>query len=130
MTYTLTVNELQLQQINNACDLVSRLYMGQWDTILELFRVHSISEAYDSIDMRDKLNALAMECGLRPSLNGYNGILSDEVDDKARILWDLNQVIRYRLAWDRSPQGGLGVNFDKPFHSCKDVPLAKVEKKP
>jgi hypothetical protein len=49
---------------------------------------------------------------------------------QAEPIWaayDLGQVIRHRLAWDRTPAGGDGVAFSAPLRSARAVPLADIE---
>ena len=49
------------------------------------------------------------------------------INDSFRVAWDLQQVIRYRLAWDRNPEGGIQVIFDEPLKSSQE-PLACIKK--
>lgn len=62
------------------------------------------------------------------SLNSDPGINSDAIDDDYRVLYDLHQVVRHRLAWDENPgpQGLRGVSHDTPRQLSKNEPLAKI----
>jgi len=52
---------------------------------------------------------------------------SEKIHDVFRIAWDLQQVIRHRLAWDRNPKGGIQVSFDDPLKSSRE-PLASIKR--
>jgi len=68
---------------------------------------------------RDLLNVVrALVTGF-PAGASY-GIHSPEVDDRARQAYDIQQVIRHRLAWDRNPEGGITVNFDSPMRTSTE----------
>ncbi|MHB1949680.1 MAG: hypothetical protein ACYCQI_16400, partial [Gammaproteobacteria bacterium] len=57
--------------------------------------------------------------------NGNLGI--GNVSDSSKIAYDIHQVIRYQLAWDKEPCGDVGVSFDPPM-KWGSQPLAKIEK--
>jgi len=123
--YKITVTERQADIIIDALDLWSRMHMGQWNEILMFAKNHDCRfEAEKLIDV------LRFICGMLPgrSPSGYYGIHSKEISDSARVAWDLQQVIRHRLSWDRDPEGGWTVNFDTPMQSCEEEPLARIEK--
>lgn len=56
----------------------------------------------------------------------YHGIHSRTITDNARIAYDIEQVIRHRLAWDRQPEGGFQVDFDEPARSSSSCSLATI----
>ena len=46
---------------------------------------------------------------------------------QGKVPRDLHRVILHRLAWDREPQGGKGVFFDKPTSTVGKEPLATIK---
>lgn len=123
--YQLSLTEKQAQVIINALDLYSRIGMGQLEEIAHILR-SSPNANPDKILAVEALAREAADCWMG-HVGGYNGISSDKVHDVFRIAWDLQQVIRYRLAWDRHPEGGIQVVFDEPLKSSKE-PFAVIKK--
>lgn len=122
--YVLELSERQAQVLSQAAELYARLGTGQFDKLDRFFwkPQGAMAQARAHLD------------GLRliknGSLNAYPGIRSAEVDDDYRVLYDLHQVLRHRLAWDRDPQpqGMLrGVAYDEPYKTSKGEPLACIE---
>ncbi|MBI4422295.1 MAG: hypothetical protein HY554_01125 [Elusimicrobia bacterium] len=119
--YVLELSERQAQALSQAAELYARLGTGQFDK-LDRFFWKSVLQA------RPHLDALCML--KNGSLNAGPGIRSSEVDDDYRVLYDLHQVLRHRLSWDRDPQpqGMLrGVFYDEPSRTSKEEPLARIE---
>lgn len=68
--------------------------------------------------VKEKLDNIRERCG------GYYSISSREISDNYRIAYDIQQVIRYRLAWDENPDGGFGFIYDKPIkYSNVELPV-------
>jgi len=125
-TYTVEFSEEQLQTIIEACDLYSRLQLGQLHMLTEpygVFPVKSISEHQEQV----KYLTDALKAYLYPELskNAYYGIFSDSTPEPAKELWDIQQVLRHSIAWHNYPEGGMTVNFDTPLPASK-LPLCKV----
>lgn len=122
--YRLAVGEKQADLIVRALDFYERVGgLGQLEVVTEpwIFRCGA-----DKLE--DARRALAQA---KFHLTGFGygasyGIYSPEVPDEHRVAYDLQQVIRHRLAWDRTPLGGMGVWFDRP-HQTSQVPLADIE---
>ena len=131
--YHLYLTERQAQILTEALDLFSRIGMGQFGEIgyiLSVYQNKNTSEdSYTKINKIDEIRRLAREAAniWMGSSGSYHGITSDNISDVFRVAWDLQQVIRHRLAWDRSPSGGLQVNFDTPLRSSQE-PLAIIKK--
>lgn len=130
--YQITCNEDQLRQISNACELVSRLHMHQFDAIASMLWPNDLNR---SSEFRDRLDDLKEFFGL--FRNQYHGIYSKETSDVARTLWDVHQVLRHRLSYDAHPgitpenrwkNHCLGVNFDEPMQSDEENELIEVRK--
>lgn len=126
--YTLTLNEHQAYVIKEALDLFSRIHMGQLDTVADVFVAYAQERGFDTLSfLRDELDNLSpIWTGLHK--HAYHGIHSPKISDKARVAWDLQQVIRHRLAWDREPKGGIYVDFDTPMRSSAE-PLASIQER-
>lgn len=125
--YCLTISEEQADIISRALDLYERVGgLGQIEVVAEpwIFRrdANALELARRALDQA-KLYLTGFEYG------ASYGIYSEGVPDEYRVAYDLQQVIRYRLAWDKTPEGGIGVWFDKPHRTGK-VSLAKIEHVP
>jgi hypothetical protein len=120
----------------SALDFYSRLFLGQTDELANLARWNGVGvfadgqpkEGWDNAYAAEEI--LAQAHGLLTGMhrNASHGIFNTAVPEDARIAWDLQKVIRHRLAWDRQPLGGYTVNFDPPYQTAKDVPLATFVK--
>lgn len=119
--YVLELSERQAQVLSQAAELYARLGTGQFDKLDRFFWKY-LEQA------RPHLDVLSMIKNGSP--NAGPGIRSPEVDDDYRVLYDLHQVLRHRLSWDRDPQpqGVLrGVSYDEPSKTSKKEPLARIE---
>jgi hypothetical protein len=102
--------------VEMATEIYSRIHMGQLDCIACPNLVD------DCTNMCKLSNALR---DLEPLVTGlgknlYYGIESRKVSERAKIAWDLYQVVRHRMAWDMHPKGGLGVCYDEPYQVAKE----------
>lgn len=137
-TYTITVTERQACIISTACDLMARIGIGQWPEFL-----HHLPGAnkMNLNDMREELLPI-MSKYLVPAIgiSGWGsslGVGSDKSAPDTDEAFDLNAVIRHRLAWDRAMDNGItdgttrnwpemmGVDYDEPMHWGKE-PLAVI----
>lgn len=119
--YVLELSERQAQVLSQAAELYARLGTGQFDK-MDRFFWKDLQQA------RPHLDVLSMIKNGSP--NSGPGIRSPEVNDDYRVLYDLHQVLRHRLSWDRDPQpqGVLrGVSYDEPSKTSKGEPLARIE---
>lgn len=132
MKYQITCNEAQLRIMSNACELVSRLHMHQFDAIASYLWPNDLNQ---SREFHDRLDDLKEFFGL--ARNQYHGIYSKEISNDARTLWDAHQVLRNRLSYDAHPEitpenrwknHGWGVNFDEPMKSDEANELIEVKK--
>lgn len=119
--YVLELSERQAQVLSQAAELYARLGTGQFDK-LDRFFWKDLQQARPYLDVLSTIK--------NGSPNAGPGIRSPEVDDDYRVLYDLHQVLRHRLSWDRDPQpqGMLrGVAYDEPYKTSKGEPLACIE---
>lgn len=113
--YQITLTGRQLATLSVACELLARLHFGQFDKISDLFW-HDFDQHKASLLERE------LEAVIRPPRKSPN--------DATDIPWDLYQVFRHRLAWDRlegDKPPTHSVLYDTPLKRSTQ-PLAKVEK--
>lgn len=123
-TYTLTVTETQAEIIAAALDFYARIGCGQFQVIGELFPVPRkesglsintyIHEVWHNTYYQKQLFFGGKEVGITSAENRF------------KTAFDIFQVIRHRVSWDRKPEGGITVNFGEPFQVNHDEPLATM----
>ena len=122
--YTLTLNKKQADILIAALDLYTRIGIGQFEEILSVYDRGLQLADVTREGMRNGLDFVKQLAGHPP--NGSHGIHNQAVDDNFRVSYDLKQVIRNRIAWDREPKGGMQVDFDEPRATGKE-PLATIK---
>jgi hypothetical protein len=111
ITITLTLNESQARALSWAAENVSRLMMNQFDVLKEI--CHRSGQPFpDYNEMRDIELHLKQLFSPELSGNAYWGIHSPEINNRARTLFDLHQVIRNQLSWYHNSLGGWTVDYD------------------
>lgn len=138
--YTIKLNKSQLETLSVATEILSRLGIGQFNFALDWlpFDNGKCISHEDQLYFSERLSALMVHHidGYRSSL----GINSRETPEFAKIAWDLHQVFRNRLAWERAVEKGIvasldaprkwpemmTVDYDEPFHASEE-PLARIE---
>ena len=116
MKYAVELTETQMRVVQHALDMYFRVGMGQLREVLE----HLVPKQSDHNewlarrDLTEERIRLARRAAM-PELddNASYGIYSEEIDKSNRIAADVHDVIRYRLAWDKNPEGGFAVSFDR-----------------
>lgn len=140
--YTLTVTETQAQVLIQALEVMARLGIGQFRDALDLlpmqeFRPPGWHEDMEAIGRILSKHTIGGVEGHRISL----GISHADTSPQAKSAWDMYQVIRHRLSWDRAVWDGtidspdaprdwskmLGVHYDEPMRTGPE-PLAKIER--
>ena len=129
--YRLTLTEDHLWALLKATEFHERVAMGQFREIVQAVDPeHKLSR--QSRDAAEMLLMVAKRF-LLPDLrddHAYWGIHSKEIHDDNRVLYDVLQVVRHRLAWDRHPEGGMTINFDEPRRTSERLDLIEVERLP
>ena len=128
-TYTLTLTERQAAELQEACELLARIKIGQIDNAVE-----RLPGYYDQQDWGRAHEACREIRRLANTL--MPGAMKRREDG---IAWDLYQVIRHRLAWDRAYGRGviqpgeprkwpemMGVCYDEPL-PMSGLPLAEIK---
>ena len=123
--YNLTLNEKQAEILVAALDHYSRIGIGQFEDVLNVYDRNFKLNYEVREQLRHALDKTKITAGHPP--NGSYGIHNPEVRDEFRTAFDIQQVVRHRIAWDRNPEGGNQVNFDTP-RQIGPEPLAKMSK--
>ena len=135
--YTLeNLSEMQAQALVESLDLYARIRIGQLEMLTEMARMDeiphkealSVSERIERTEQAEVLLREVKQLLTGLPTNASFGILGEKAPEMARVAWGLQKAIRHRLAWDRRPEGGLGVHFDDPslLHSTPD-PIASLK---
>lgn len=119
---TLTLTEEQADTLLMALDTYSRLKMGQFNAVTDLFPARDFDRGKAAEALRVARQAVMPELDPR----GYYGIRNLEAGEQARVAFDIQQVLRHALAWHRHPAGGIGVCYDDPYQTSQ-APLIRVE---
>lgn len=129
--YVLTLTPEQARVVSRACELFTRLHVGQLNELSwELLDLASLGSK-EYCERRDAAEPLLMEVRRLyfPDLilpgESY-GVGHNVVSDRA---WDVHQVIRHAMAWHEHPGGGITVNFHAPFPAAgEELPICEVQK--
>lgn len=127
--YVLTLTRRQAQIIQRALDLYFRLGLGQVQYVVCTI----VSQAKFDVNIDKHINGRDLLDRAKQLLTGYGpgwsrGISSPHLPMIFKEACDIHDVIRHRISWDISQEGGIGVNFHEPFkHSDKPFPM--VERK-
>lgn len=133
--YQIELTEQQLRDLNYACDIVSRLRCGQMrtacqDIIEEAYERNDHKEIDDAwFDMRHRIEQLLDEIksiGWKMPSNADYGVKYDDMADR---LYDMHQVIRNALYWEKhaGETTHISVDGDTPMQ-FGDEPLIKIKK--
>lgn len=125
--YTLEMSAEQARLLVQALDHYSRIGSGQFENVVDVYDHDYRMSLHKKEDLRDALNLAKGVVG-HPA-NGSHGIHNPNVNDCFRQAYDIQQVIRNRLAFDRKPEGGIQVDFDEP-RQISTVPLPTIRRLP
>jgi len=130
--YVLTMTEKQARCVVAALDLAIRIRLGQWNEIVE----QCLDCDYDDIDeyLKRKEDAVHILEQAReivmPELEGKimacsYGVYKFDYTERA---FNVLKAVRACLAWNENPEGGITVNFDKPFavHVAEEMPKCEA----
>lgn len=113
--YTISITEDQAQVIADACDLLARVHMGQLEAVryaLE-YQIHDTEKMalFDAV-------LRGASAFIHPfGRSGSYGINSPEIHERARVAFDVYQVIKQRLLSDRGEKNPRGF-----FPSSRETP--------
>lgn len=124
-------NTEEISEVINALDFYSRIWIGQYLEIdnqmiwlkQELHKENSVTKVTPQLlEIRNRLLP-NLATGIANTLQASYGIYSDQIDKRARIAYDMQQVIRYTAAWYLHPDGGMGVDFGRPLPAEDTIPF-------
>lgn len=138
--YQLIISEKQAQVISQALEIFARLGIGQFRDALEVLPLEAKRDGWhETLGQVGEL----LSRFTKGNVNGRGSSWSihvKQVSEESRISYDLHQVIRYRLAWDKAIKDGIAenehsprsrttflVSFDEPFQVGAE-PLANMKK--
>lgn len=128
--YQIELDEEQAGIVQRALDLYMRVGLGQVEYPLcnVITRATFDVPTDQFVDAREEL-AVVSEKLTGYDRNASRSIGSPELPNEFKRACDIHDVIRHRIAWDRNPEGGIGVSFHEPIHWGQgDLPnIKKVE---
>ena len=133
--YTLTINKEQARVIREALEVYSRLKHGQISDLRNLF-MDRWCEPNGSFNWSSEYLFDELKRVIFPDLekNASYGV-GNKVYPESSVAWDVMQVLRHRLAWDRLKDEGKdkpehwGVHYNEPMRFGSE-PLAHIEAVP
>lgn len=128
MRYILDMNEAQAKQADRAFELYARLRMGQWRELIDLCLDLAADDYCERREILER-SLIAARKTAYPELSGIGHSYGVGRFEDADLAWELHEVLRNKIAWTEHPEGGFGVNFDKPI-SFRGNELAKCEARP
>lgn len=115
ITYSLTMTKEQAETLSKATEILARLGIGQFRDALECLPLSEFLPNGWQEDISRIGNMLSrhMICGVDGSGSSL-GIHHKDVNAMSKIAWDLHQVLRHRLAWDKAVKNGVVESVDSP----------------
>ena len=123
--FKLTLTERQDFILRDALDIYSRIGIGQFERVVDLYDLNGMMSEKRREDVENIFTSAKVVCGHNRA--GSFGIHNPEVNDNFRKAFDVNQVLRNKIAWSRAPQGGNGVDFYTPTQTSHEDPLPSCE---
>ena len=114
--YQITLTKNQARVLSEALEVLARLGgIGQFRYALERLPLqekfpNSWHEDMDHIGRILAQYTTSNVDGHRTSL----GIYADKTSEGTKVAWDLHQVVRHRLSWDRAVANGVVAGVDEP----------------
>ena len=122
--YVLELSESQAEFVSRAVELYARLGLGQFPMLDRFFSWKGKqSEVERALPLLQELAVIK-----NGDPHSHPGIYSKAISDDYRVCFDLYQVVRHRLAWDREPnsQSWLNVDFSDPLRASTSEELARI----
>ena len=131
----LEMSEATAGRVFTALEFYARLGIGQFGPLLDLARMGTLKRtsgeevSYEQLDEAEEHLNRFKQSLLGMASNASFGIFSPHVSPDVKEVWAVSKSIRHRLAWDRTPAGGMGTSHDEPM-SYEDVPGLEVHSAP
>lgn len=124
-TYQVTMSEKQVMLLSYMSESVSRWLAGQPDMMIEMLGNKEGKMAFQQHEDKDAVcNLIKKQMGMSDGSASWNMPKSED----ANLLWDIYQVLRHRIAWDKAIEQGIvkegeprkfsemcGVSYDDPM---------------
>ena len=135
--YKITLTENQVWILGEALEVYARLGIGQFRNALDYLPLNgncNREDWYNGLEAIGKILSENMKYnidGLRTNLSMGN----KETAEEAKIAWEIHQVLRKRISWDRAVKDGIIPSIDSPrkwpemFGVCYDDPM-RISKEP
>lgn len=124
----------EILKIVKSLDFYSRIWIGQYleiDGEMIWLKKRTYDEILENeiiplfLQLRNRLMLSSIR-DIGQTLHASYGIFSDKVDERAGTAYDMQQVIRYTLAWFLHPEGGWTVDFGSPLRAGRVYPVPKA----
>ena len=124
----------EILKIVKALDFYSRIWIGQYleiDYEITWLKKEAPNEILETkitsllLKIRSKLLPLSNR-DIGQTLYASYGIFSNKIDERAGTAYDMQQAIRYTLAWFLHPEGGWTVDFGSPLRAGRVYPVPKA----
>lgn len=127
MKIQLEMNDEQARVVKEALELYGRIGMGQVEEITQ--HPSLLNREFNDEEVSRHLGDVKEI--VFPDLQGrghYYGIRNPNTHEDSRVAFDVQQVLRNRMAWAKNPAGSLGsVIFDDPIqYSEQPLPSCTV----
>jgi hypothetical protein len=122
--FLVELSEYQVATIIDALDLFTRVGTGQLTEVALVRRLWSVASSEESVnyDRSADINTLVNCLEHASSIANVKrlSITSVELHERFKVAFDIQQVVRQRLAFHRRPEGGIQVYFDDPLKIGKE----------
>ena len=124
----------EILKIVKSLDFYSRIWIGQYleiDDEITWLKKEAPNEILETkitsllLKIRSKLLPLSNR-DIGQTLYASYGIFSNKIDERAGTAYDMQQAIRYTLAWFLQPEGGWTVDFREPLRAGRIYPVPKA----
>jgi len=129
---TMTIG--QARTMMRAMDLYMRILMGQFEELEHLFFAEENDPVFkreSDYQARRDLNEYLrlVKQMIYPTLehNASWGITGQPCPQHATMIYDMYKTMDNAISWHQNPKGGWTVNYDKPMHWYKELPLPEVK---
>lgn len=114
--------------VENACELLARLHIGQFKTVTEMVLPIHGKDIDDYCRRRDDANdALMLAAKIIFGRSCYDQPDVQTKDEDHNRAWNVYQILRYTRSWHDNPEGNhWSVCYDKPLNLLNE-PLPKCE---
>lgn len=117
--YVLTLTPEQARVVSRACELFTRLHIGQFNELTWELLDFSCEDYCERRDMAEPILRQLRQVYF-PDLvlpGASYGVGKHIASDRA---WDVYQVIRHAMAWHEHPEGGTTVDFHTPYSAAHE----------